>query len=420
MTLSNPEVNDADIMNNNGGVGCFHQSSPILQDVLISDNTNNEGGGVYCLSQANPKLNNVMIKNNQANRGGGIYSTGNSKPYIIGSTISNNIAMEFGGGICAMYGGEMVESTFISDNTALHGGGVYISAGTYQSFSNTRITNNTSYGMGGGMYLFYSDPQLTNTLFSGNSAEEGGGIYCKVRSEPVLTNVTMTHNQAGFGGGLFCTRRAAPVLVNTILWDNVPEEVYFHPEQTPSSISVAWSDIRGGENGIITHGNGTVDWQDGNIDLDPMFSGTVNDPYQLSALSPCVDMGTPDTAGLLLPLQDLLGNPRIFNDWIDMGAYEWNNIGVDDIRIPGSGFRVEVYPNPTNGVFSFWFLVSSCEHVILKIYDVHGHEVATVVDKEFSPGEHTVSFDAGGLPAGVYFCRLQVGERIQVRKLIKL
>jgi hypothetical protein len=60
--------------------------------------------------------------------------------------------------------------------------------------------------------------------------------------------------------------------------------------------------------------------------------------------------------------------------------------------------------------------------VILKIYDLHGREVATVVDQQFPAGEHTVSYDASGLPAGVYIYRqLAVGSwQLAVGKLIKL
>jgi hypothetical protein len=44
----------------------------------------------------------------------------------------------------------------------------------------------------------------------------------------------------------------------------------------------------------------------------------------------------------------------------------------------------------------------------LKLYDLYGREVATVLDEEMFAGEHTVQFDASGLPAGVYFYKLTV------------
>jgi hypothetical protein len=61
------------------------------------------------------------------------------------------------------------------------------------------------------------------------------------------------------------------------------------------------------------------------------------------------------------------------------------------------------------GVSSFRFQVSSSEYFTLKIYDLHGREVATVVDRVFPAGEHEVRFDASGLPAGIYV--LQVKDK---------
>jgi hypothetical protein len=82
---------------------------------------------------------------------------------------------------------------------------------------------------------------------------------------------------------------------------------------------------------------------------------------------------------------------------------------------------VNVYPNPTSGVSSFWFLVSGCERVTLKIYDLHGREVATVVDEWMPAGEHVVSFNASHLPPGVYIFRKSpvVSRQSSVGKLVK-
>lgn len=52
------------------------------------------------------------------------------------------------------------------------------------------------------------------------------------------------------------------------------------------------------------------------------FVDSANGNFQLQPTSPALNAGTPDTTGLMLPLTDLAGNPRIFGDTIDMGAYE--------------------------------------------------------------------------------------------------
>ncbi|MGB9591609.1 MAG: T9SS type A sorting domain-containing protein, partial [Candidatus Kryptoniota bacterium] len=57
------------------------------------------------------------------------------------------------------------------------------------------------------------------------------------------------------------------------------------------------------------------------------------------------------------------------------------------------------------------FSLPQREHVTLKVFDVLGREVATLVDEGLNAGEHSVAYDAKGLPSGVYFYRLQ-GENL--------
>jgi hypothetical protein len=77
-------------------------------------------------------------------------------------------------------------------------------------------------------------------------------------------------------------------------------------------------------------------------------------------------------------------------------------VGINQFQVSSSRFQVEVYPNPTSGVSSFRFQVSGSQHITLKIYDIHGREIATVVDEVMQEGEHIVRFDVSKLPAGVY------------------
>ena len=68
------------------------------------------------------------------------------------------------------------------------------------------------------------------------------------------------------------------------------------------------------------------------------------------------------------------------------------------------------YPNPFNPTTSFKFQVPSCEFVSLKVFDVLGREVATLVNDIRNAGVYTVRWDASSLPSGMYFYRLQAGN----------
>jgi len=81
--------------------------------------------------------------------------------------------------------------------------------------------------------------------------------------------------------------------VNCIFWNNSPQEVYFENDTIwdPSTITIAYSDIEGGEKGIETNNNGTVNWLEGNIAADPLFVNAKMGNYLLTEDSPCVDTG---------------------------------------------------------------------------------------------------------------------------------
>ena len=58
--------------------------------------------------------------------------------------------------------------------------------------------------------------------------------------------------------------------------------------------------------------------------------------------------------------------------------------------------------------------------VLLRVYNVLGKEVATLVNEEKAVGHHNVSFDAGILPSGIYFYTIKTGKFIDTKKMILL
>jgi hypothetical protein len=64
------------------------------------------------------------------------------------------------------------------------------------------------------------------------------------------------------------------------------------------------------------------------------------------------------------------------------------------------------------------FVVPADGHVILRVYDILGREVATLVDEYKKSGSYQVMFDASGLSSGVYFYRLDASGKIVQRKML--
>jgi hypothetical protein len=75
------------------------------------------------------------------------------------------------------------------------------------------------------------------------------------------------------------------------------------------------------------------------------------------------------------------------------------------------------YPNPFNPVTKINFSIANEEYVMLKIYDILGCEVKTVINQVLKQGKHELSFHASGLSSGVYFYRISAGEFSSVKKM---
>ncbi len=79
------------------------------------------------------------------------------------------------------------------------------------------------------------------------------------------------------------------------------------------------------------------------------------------------------------------------------------------------------YPNPFNPTTTITFTLSENSHVTLKVFDILGREVATLVDADLKTGVvHRAIFDASRLSSGLYFYRLETEKNAQVKKLMLL
>lgn len=96
--------------------------------------------------------------------------------------------------------------------------------------------------------------------------------------------------------------------------------------------------------------------------------------------------------------------------------------GVKDAKgeIPSVSFLRQNYPNPFNPSTTITYELSAVSHVTLKVYDVLGKEVKTLVNERETAGSYSITFDASKLPSGVYFYRLQAGSYSKTMKLLLL
>jgi len=94
---------------------------------------------------------------------------------------------------------------------------------------------------------------------------------------------------------------------------------------------------------------------------------------------------------------------------------------VDNSKIVPTGFALEQnYPNPFNPTTAISYQLPAYSHVSLKVYDVLGKEVATLVNENKPAGNYKIEFNAGKLVSGIYFYTIQAGTFIQTKKLLLL
>jgi len=106
------------------------------------------------------------------------------------------------------------------------------------------------------------------------------------------------------------------------------------------------------------------------------------------------------------------------------GNFEYSEIiSVETHRgvsLPTEFALEQNYPNPFNPATSIEYSVQSSEFVSLKVYDILGTEVATLVNEKKEAGKYRVNFDASILSSGLYIYKIQAGSFNQVRKMMLL
>ncbi len=372
---SHPIIRNCDISHNRPyGIWCT-SSNPTIESSTICHNWEMSGGGIYCGLYSSPKIINCQISNNAGGSGGGgIVCDDHSNPYISHCTISGNGGHPTGGGIdCLNHSSPTIEYCLITGNSGASGGGIYCAHNSSAVIDHCTITNNSGYpdAGAGGITIWYSDSiTITNTIVEGNHGNGGIRFFNS-------TNVSISH----------CD-------VNSNENGNFTGEV-------PEDLGVL----------VATNTNGDSCDVFYNILLDPLFEDTTMGNYHLQSGSPCIDAGDPTY-------------PYDPDSTIaDIGAFFYDQSSVaDPFEIPHpTEFRLsQNYPNPFNPITIIPFQLPYATHVSLKIYNILGQKVATLIDTRLTSGHHTATFDATHLPSGIYFYTFSSSAHTLTHKMVLL
>jgi hypothetical protein len=103
------------------------------------------------------------------------------------------------------------------------------------------------------------------------------------------------------------------------------------------------------------------------------------------------------------------------------GNYKYSSIvEIDFTSAPNSYSLEQNYPNPFNPSTTISYGLPNASNVSLKIYNILGEQVASLVNKVMPAGYQTVVFDASKLASGMYIYRLEAGSFVQVKKMMML
>ena len=109
-----------------------------------------------------------------------------------------------------------------------------------------------------------------------------------------------------------------------------------------------------------------------------------------------------------------------YTAWVDAGLIIPTGVEPPVATKPSEFQLAQNYPNPFNPATTISYALPVGGTVFLKVFDLGGREVATLVHENQSAGEHRVQFDASRLASGVYIYTLQLGGFVQTKKLIVL
>ena len=240
--------------------------------------------------------------------------------------------------------------------------GVHVFSGTYwnwgAAYALARITNCTIFGNTDGVkayaYRGYADATITNSIIAFNN---GYGIT-NLDSRSFIGENDITYNclWENFGGNYSNLRDPIPGF-----------------GQPPS----------------LVNANGDSCDINFNIYYDPLFVDTTITDFTLEAGSKCIDAGTPIILGQYILDPD--------STIPDIGALYYDHVvEISDfnIDIPEEYSLYQNYPNPFNPTTKIKYQLPNTGFVTLKVYDVLGNEVVTLVNEEKPAGSYEINFNA--------------------------
>jgi len=415
---SNPTIQDCNIHNNSTGINLLH-SSPVIKENYIQNNFT----GIYCSSTSNPKIGNpsTQIGNQISGNSYGIIVFNNALPIVGNST----------------YGGynNLVNSSYNLLNTTQ--GYVYAQNNWWGS------SNPANFLISGGSvsYSPYRTSAVSIPTTPLSKTSGGNPESVKEKEVPMAAELDKAYSLA-YSGSIEEARAICLNLVNNypdyavsynalnLLKETYPENELTSRENTYQSLfnSKSKKDIYAlaglmladldKENKlkqideVIENYKGESIVELALFDKLVYYSFELQDNEKARAISNELDKQFPNSQGSIEG-HKILGDEKYFGKI----AMQKDNSQIVEEN-PAEFGLFDNYPNPFNPSTIIKYQLPMSSMVNLKIFNILGQEVATLVNETQAAGKHEVKFTANNLSSGIYFVKISAGSFNKVKKIM--
>lgn len=180
----------------------------------------------------------------------------------------------------------------------------------------------------------------------------------------------------------------------------------FRSPPREQTFTVAWSGSDGGSGVksydvyVSINNDELISWQRGSLETEGRFVGDPDSTYSFFSIA-----------------HDAVGNSAPMETEAD--AYTTITVSTEDgvADMPVQFELFQNYPNPFNPSTTINFALPQQSDVMIRIYDVMGRQITTLLDENRPAGYHNIVWYAGSAASGTYFYRIQAGEFAYVKKL---
>jgi hypothetical protein len=440
------------------GIYCDSSASSVIEDNRIKGNRASSGGGISCMGSAVTILNNTIEQNEAADRGGGIFC-GNSSPTIRNNRIIRNSAYASGGAVHCFRCSCFIQNNMVQDNLGLYGGGIACEQSSLE-IEHSVISGNMASGAGGAIYSWSDSRVSLDSCFAVDNGSIGNaksGLIC-LCGDADTTWISNSHLYYNTFQPDTEIRNISPILFplrHNYWWDTTESGIAGLIEGLNDH--VPWeTDFIAGVPGEPLSVDSVRNYSS---DFSSVVNYLENDPDTL-----CLRIYGQDRMSNRREVAVVIVRSRVYSDGIavalaetdtNSGIYEGRSvirrttgsdiIRQDDVRqivrvnrsdtitisanvdtteefvvlyhcigleeagnILDRVGNLSICPNLSSMSVDVTYRLRFPADVLLRICDVSGRVIRTLVEAEKGAGAYSVALDTRDLPSGVYFAELLV------------